>query len=867
MPICNSEHAQIQRWQSPHQKFRDEKIKETPCFGSSSYDESPEVSRYKNVHTKLKCVFCFIVNGKALVSMHTCIYILVVAKEHRCLIFNTILHLFISAMLISKAIQRTMLLRMVLAINPCIALATATVDLEAFHLISGQSVNMTSLVSSYILTCGSSSRLCQPLKAPFLVNLNCPGKANCDVIPEPGCGTLTTCDTKCATDNTCAPDAENAFLNVSCISTDIYSVQQEVPLHKYNMIASCQYGRSHEDKRCDLPSITTSNMFSDTYRPVISRVSYLVYRNRYCAACNNDTDIIPFDIEASCKDGFDINSFATLEEVWSSVKLFNCAVSYIAPEEFRNIIYECDVDDSLISKCNVTGLWFDYDPEIEWACENFNSNALMNYRNIFCYICNPSLVSTSETEIIDTCNITGNYKYSNIEAENACRSLPAIQRTFPFRNAFCKLCNGINTDATNRAMENNEFSLYAYDINDGGAKAGGSFTSFMLFWKTLQDTISRDITYQNHVAIQQINLHIVLEELGRFCGYEKFCNTPYKNLDIPYTCPICQFPCAEGTNCCNILSLGLRTDTLIPANFSFISDHMMFVHNILIDRSSVSDIDYRKMQEYYPVIGHCLQTNGSSAYFDKCETTNSSDILAFIPVTSYKTRADYKSVYCARCNGESGTLHSTQFSIHCDKPFEGTSALQFSHVLQIASGRHCQIKVKPHIGLSYCTNNSGCVQDCSREARFMNFSTQVVNMCEDETLSLSMFPPVRVNQTLYKNIFCRICNHFEGFDREIRIISECNETGMWDLYEQNNIEDLCHNTSLHPSWFPYKNIFCAICNTAQENVHLNFRPNSAIGQCVGILCYVAHSSYRTVFSVPAPQHFDENLYMDAVMYL
>ena len=58
-------------------------------------------------------------------------------------------------------------------------------------------------------------------------------------------------------------------------------------------------------------------------------------------------------------------------------------------------------------KCNISGLWSKYDPQIEWACENFNSSPYKGYNNICCYICNPGLASTQTRRVIDTGNVTG----------------------------------------------------------------------------------------------------------------------------------------------------------------------------------------------------------------------------------------------------------------------------------------------------------------------------------------------------------------------------------------------------------------------------------------------------------------------------
>ena len=86
-------------------------------------------------------------------------------------------------------------------------------------------------------------------------------------------------------------------------------------------------------------------------------------------------------------------------------------------QEYNPPSYPCNYYDYYtykLGRCNVTGLWSEYDPDIEWACEHLNLAYKWRYKNVFCYICNPSLVSTSSELLYDRCNVTGKGQGENV---------------------------------------------------------------------------------------------------------------------------------------------------------------------------------------------------------------------------------------------------------------------------------------------------------------------------------------------------------------------------------------------------------------------------------------------------------------------
>ena len=706
--------------------------------------------------------------------------------------------------------------------------------------ISRDTVNMTALLLDHILTCGTSAGLCMPTVAPF------------QIVPQTirDCADWLECSTNCAISRTCAPDAETAYVNVSCVNTTIYSFATDAMLTRYRMIAECgvvsKQGAKINKMCMELPEIDSSNMFDDFFRPVISSVSLVTYRNRYCAACNNDNELVPFEVNVDCDDLFDINSFSSLEDIWDAVRLHSCSVSYVPPDSFAFDTWPCHNNNAVlvISRCNVSGLWPVYDPEIAWACENLNSFPYKDYKNIYCYICNPSLISTSETEMITSCNFIGQYVNTDTIVEEGCKSLPSTPRTFPFKNIFCKMCNGIDDRFSDREFE--DFHASITEIENPMYEVYTAFAN-LLFPSTMTESlnISDDKVNKTNdgdgqsktLKASQTKQKNSLEALGQFCGYENFCDRPFRNHYIPYTFPMCMFQCDDYSNCCEILGAGINPGTLLPYNMSFYFGQ--------IENGPISAL-YNTSGGMFPVIGQCPKDNSVPEVLqDKCEQDESEDILAYIPVTSFTDHTDYRNVYCARCNKHYEPLTSQGFSVYCGHPLEATLAPTFQHIITVIWESKCNITVEP--SLNRCAINPRCVKTCQQTDSGIYFSSNISEMCEQEHLSTSLFPVVAVNGTIYKNVFCVMCNTMWNASLDYGLISKCNVTGRWNWRRNNSLEDLCRTTHLHHAWYPYKNIFCAICNMATTSV-TGF---GEIGQCDGLECLFAHTAYRTIFSIPA----------------
>ena len=510
-----------------------------------------------------------------------------------------------------------------------------------YKLSTGEPVNLTHLISEYVLTCGSSNGLCHPPMPPFDLNISYATE----------CSTMTNCKKGCAMSQSCSPDAVNAYLSVSCVSPVMFAVRS----WGYNMVTKCpKYATISPNiqKLCNnIGEMNDSNFFDETFRPVISKQSNFAYRNKFCAACSNDPDTIPFELELKCDRFFDINSFSSRSEILQSINTKNCSIGYVPPEEMSHHVFSCFMTQDNVSECNASGLWLYYDPQIDWACQNFNSFPYKGYKNIFCYICNPSLVSTSAVQVIDSCNVTKQWEKKDTLLERGCLELPAANRTFPFKNRFCQLCNGFFSSFQH--FKNLLVNITETDLRHP--------TIFSIMFR---DIHSADVSsYKNCTGVDKVNRNIhtannsALMELGQFCGLNDFCTETYNPM--PYTFEFCSFPCKYGENCCSKLASG-----------------------------------HEPTESYKP--GRMYDLYGAT-----CGNFTAGDIL--------KKMLTIDRVYeIARCNDEVVKIWPEKFSIICTKPLEASLSINFTNLSEIVYANDCDIRTPQLLSscVSVCTNRN-----------------------------------------------------------------------------------------------------------------------------------------------------------------
>lgn len=124
--------------------------------------------------------------------------------------------------------------------------------------------------------------------------------------------------------------------------------------------------------------------------PVYSSQTNLHYKNDNCAKCNGISNAIPWDVNTFCEEYVDMSWVSSPEDLLRLIQQENtCAVHFQPPK--LSYPRECRFPADTVKKCNVTGNWADYDPDIAKACSIYSqpvSYLFTYYQNIFCLYCN-----------------------------------------------------------------------------------------------------------------------------------------------------------------------------------------------------------------------------------------------------------------------------------------------------------------------------------------------------------------------------------------------------------------------------------------------------------------------------------------------
>ncbi|XP_069121319.1 uncharacterized protein [Argopecten irradians] len=181
-----------------------------------------------------------------------------------------------------------------------------------------------------------------------------------------------------------------------------------------------------------------------------------IYKNFDCMWCHLNSkekqhiQITPWDVQIKCPYEINAEFHVLLNDVIKTAKVMDCSVR-VFPRHRNSLMSQvsrmhCTKTSEFryVDKCNTTGHWMLFDPDVKAACENegkFLPPYHEQYKNIFCYVCNPP---TSSNISIDTCSVQPeNQRYGEVVIE-LCRNSPLVPGYEPYKNVFCSLCSNIN---------------------------------------------------------------------------------------------------------------------------------------------------------------------------------------------------------------------------------------------------------------------------------------------------------------------------------------------------------------------------------------------------------------------------------------
>ena len=290
------------------------------------------------------------------------------------------------------------------------------------------------------------------------------------------------------------------------------------------------------------------------------------------------------------------------------------------------------------------------------------------------------------------------------------------------------------------------------------------------------------------------------------CGFERLCNNYSSHVgaainaidkgglnDQCESCS-CDSACAANEDCCIDLIIEKMPYTCIDEPRLLTIEH------------SITDFKPDEGASM-TVIGRCLNRDDTDL-IDRCETDNfdRTDILQYMPVFQ---NGVYKNIYCLMCN-----IHTPEpvfkVKVICNNYLETALSKTMTQLFEVVR-KHCKVQVVPPGYDRHCStrkqlvDNPSIISSCNQTGLWFNYDERIAAGCEDDGHSTLSFMPIYTvhlsdGTMFFKNFLCFLCN-----PRESQVTYDsCNE--------DNQLDTICQETKLVPSWLPYKNVYCYLCN-------------------------------------------------------
>ncbi|XP_045178905.2 uncharacterized protein LOC123538682 [Mercenaria mercenaria] len=739
----------------------------------------------------------------------------------------------------------------------------------------------------------------------------CPIQRSCDVnfdekflfvedtkgIPAFSDCTDCTCSRSCVENGNCCPGTHFGYVDQNeCISTILHPKEKIESIYMVGICLDNYNGNTSVIELCE-----------SMVRPCTSRESGLIYKNKYCAQCNAETDCFNWKLNVDCaRHNLFLEEFDSLADMKAALNQSDCVIQYERPVG-TDVGFLCNWRDFLkevrIDRCNVTGFWRQFDADINWACESFIV-PYKEFRNVFCYICNPSHGNLQNVSLIDYCKTHENT--SNLfNVSFACKDFPASDRLKPFKNIYCYACNyghiylkssltkvsflseiSETNNHVNLSTQMNLSLAFPYESNVNDVKT--------FVHETLRDAFEIiDINSKPH-RITKTNYNVssidkIINHYITVCGKGTLCRYD-GNTDKVYGNPVCgrckcENDCAENEACC--------LDTILSKEPFSCLDQETFPILRKNDTGIRNRHEWLAGHETYMVIDTCLNKSHQLSY--NCSSLEgTSDFFADIPVSTSGSVA-YRNIYCYACNNNYIKGITLAFQAYCGTYIEHELFTDLSQLLKtimlychtvsfvpvkskICAEEYDALKASLAGGEKYerseehpsnfefrvIQHESVWVREmydpvkdvyssCNMSGYLKESDILVSDICEKDSVTLLSLPEYRIENRVYKNFACFLCNpefHLQDMESD-KVISDCRLNSSVEWYEKDeNLEELCTTTPGYDIWLPYKNMYCAECNLP---------PWQLVDVVVDFYDVLSPPGYKYLFSI-SPEDFAQ---MDA----
>lgn len=686
--------------------------------------------------------------------------------------------------------------------------------------------NVTHVVLQSILFCGTDivcdKSILQSLNIPdgLYVPKKCP---QCD------------CHPRCIYDAVeysfhCCPDYFFQYGYQECKDLGIFSSDKQ---KLTSVIASCPANRNESVlENCTMIRSEIDHMNTP---PVLSQESKRVYQNKYCSICNSEFNYEEFFFELDCPNFEDFNFLSSVDEFFSTAKTKMCRLDFSLP------FFEPPVCllhyNNMISSCNVTGTWRRYDYDIEKACISAYEAFYGIFKNIFCAMCNPP--EFIDDFVIDNCT----YLYPQNEL---CLNQPSIEASYPYKNYFCLGCNRVREDLEEYEDVTLDYIYENYLENES-----------MPFYTTLYFKFSEQHILNYFQNADMESGSIVLTPQKEEIFSTKSLNEPGPSLnDDIVNLPNNRYVCSKLMNTLHTFAIPSVIDSS-TASFSINITNLMYTsfaltkHGVctpellptytqLLQRNcscnvgctSECCVDFALQQSWtcisgsYPGTEHQIQNEFrvidgcpfANRFKSFCLQRNSTNFYRAYPVDGLSEfKETYINVFCYLCGLNVDSMNRDSMAnflqkvnpwplnFKCKKYTNYRNFRNITHLVNHLKEVNCNISFEPPITAMRCSDVCDVdISTCNVTGTWKTFDEDVFNACEKS--DIFTFPPTMSNKSVFKNIFCLICNPFNVHHLET------NQTCIQE--EVPNLVRACEEFPTVHSCSRFKNIFCEECNSA-----------------------------------------------------
>ncbi|KAK3582753.1 hypothetical protein CHS0354_015276 [Potamilus streckersoni] len=214
------------------------------------------------------------------------------------------------------------------------------------------------------------------------------------------CCDACRCDVDCKREGNCCPNfvanfdelLRNVGSELECQYPSLHTSQNGARKNSgYYFIADCPpQNNLEETKACrrsgDSFMVSEEFDFSNV-TPVTNMRNGLNYRNKFCASCHGieKEDLHSWNVSLGCDKSF-VFGTSIKQRIIDAINSKECSITFQPPQMSEYTPAKCT---PLISRCNESGSWSQYDEIIERLCHSpFGSSFNSEYKNVFCMVCN-----------------------------------------------------------------------------------------------------------------------------------------------------------------------------------------------------------------------------------------------------------------------------------------------------------------------------------------------------------------------------------------------------------------------------------------------------------------------------------------------